>query len=288
MLGFCGPEVLDDERMVREMAQFELLAASPARVRSLFTHWSENDARADLERISVPTLVMHDRDNDIVPTALGQYLAEHIPGATFFEYPALSEIPVLESVLLQASTQCEFLTGSRVGVQADRILGVMLFLDVVESTERVLAHGDRGWRADVEALQRAARAEIGRVGARLVNTRGDDLFVLCPTPATAVGLAGELRARAAELGLAVRGGIHLAEVEDTGADVLGLGVHVAARVCDRAAAGEVWVTDPVRLALLGGSDGFEGRGDHDLKGIPGSWSLSAVADPEDSDRRVAP
>ena len=115
-----------------------------------------------------------------------------------------------------------------------------------------------------------------RTAGRLVNSRGDDLFVVCATPAAAITLARALRARAAELGLEVRSGVHVAEVEDTGDDLLGLGVHVAARVCGLAAAGEVWVTEAVRLAALGGSDRFEPRGPHELKGLPGIWELSAV------------
>jgi class 3 adenylate cyclase len=188
--------------------------------------------------------------------------------------------------MTQAGIMCEFLTGRRLQARADRVLGVLVFLDVVGSTGHVLSRGDHEWRTDVEALRSAVKDEVERTGARLVNTRGDDLFLLCPRPSIAIELAHGLRARAEELGLEVRCGMHLAEVEDTGDDVLGLGVHVAARVCAEATAGEVWVTDTVRAAVSGGPDRFEDRGSHELKGIPGTWALSAVADRDDSTRRL--
>ena len=275
-LGLWTPELAEDARLVREMAHFERLAASPTRVRALFDVWAANDARADLARISAPTLVMHDADNLLFPTEQGRYLAAHIPGARYVEYPPPTSMPFAEQILLMTSLQCEFLTGTSAGARTDRILGVLVFVDVVGSTERAVARGDLGWRGDVEAFRRVATAELSRAGARLVNTRGDDLFVLCPTPAAAIALTRELRGQAAQLGLELRGGLHLAEVEDTGEDVLGLGVHVAARVCAAAAPGEIWVTDTVRSAVLGESDDFEPRGDHELKGIPGIWALSAV------------
>jgi pimeloyl-ACP methyl ester carboxylesterase/class 3 adenylate cyclase len=275
-LGFWTPELAADARLVEEMAFFERLAASPTRVRALFDVWAANDARADLERISVPTMVMHDPDNAVIPTEQGRYLAAHIPGATYVEYPPPTAMPLAEQVLLMASLQCEFLTGTSAGARSDRILGALVFVDVVGSTERAVARGDVGWRADVEAFRRVATAELSRAGARLVNTRGDDLFVVCPTPTAAIALTHELRGQAAQLGLELRGGVHVAEVEDTGDDVLGLGVHVAARVSTAAVPGEIWVTETVRSAVLGGPDDFEPRGDHELKGIPGSWALSAV------------
>jgi pimeloyl-ACP methyl ester carboxylesterase/class 3 adenylate cyclase len=277
-VGLWSPELAGDPRLTREMGHFERLGASPARFRALARLWAANDARADLERVAVPTLVMHDRDNMLVPTEYGRYLAAHIPDSKFVEYEGVTEIPLSENALIQTSIICEFLTGTRVQARVDRILGVMVFFDVVGSTAHLLARGDHEWRADIESFRRSVEDVLGRDGGRLVNTRGDDIFVLCVKPTLAIAMTHDLRVRASELGFEIRGGIHVAEVEDTGDDVLGLGVHVAARVCDLASAGEVWVTEAVRSAVLGGVDTFEPRGEHELKGIPGSWALSAVVE----------
>ena len=70
-----------------------------------------------------------------------------------------------------------------------------------------------------------------------------------------------------------RAGLHLGEVERRGSDVSGLAVNVAARVADRAGAGEVWVTDSTRRAMLGSDFRFEPTGAFELKGVPDTWEI---------------
>lgn len=59
-------------------------------------------------------------------------------------------------------------------------------------------------------------------------------------------------------------------------DISGIAVNLAARVEQRAAAGELWASSTVRDLMLGGDASFGDRGQHELKGIDGSWSLFAV------------
>jgi pimeloyl-ACP methyl ester carboxylesterase len=203
--------------MLHELAQFERLAASPARARALFDLWGRNDARADLPRLGrIRTLVLHDRDNLIVPTDHGRFLAERIPGASYHEYPGANELSTIESVREQTELISEWVTGSRARATPDRLVGALVFVDVVGSSNRVVRIGDLEWRAEVEAFRRAADGELARVGARLVNTRGDDVFAFCSTVGTAIGIARAIRTRAHDLGLETRAGIHLAEVDDVG------------------------------------------------------------------------
>ncbi|MET0827636.1 MAG: hydrolase, partial [Acidimicrobiales bacterium] len=78
------------------------------------------------------------------------------------------------------------------------------------------------------------------------------------------------------LGLEMRAGVHTAEVELVGDDLAGIGVHICARVADAAAAGEVWVTQTVRDLVVGSGLTFDGRGIHQLKGVPETWPLYAA------------
>jgi class 3 adenylate cyclase len=66
------------------------------------------------------------------------------------------------------------------------------------------------------------------------------------------------------------------ECEVRGADVSGLAVHIAARLADMARADEVLVSRTVKDLVVGSGIEFEDRGEHNLKGVPGSWSLFAV------------
>lgn len=76
------------------------------------------------------------------------------------------------------------------------------------------------------------------------------------------------------VGLDIRAGLDTGEVETRGEDVAGMAVHIAARVL--AGAGEVLVSRTVTDLVAGSSIEFEDRGDHQLKGIPGTWPSFSV------------
>jgi class 3 adenylate cyclase len=70
--------------------------------------------------------------------------------------------------------------------------------------------------------------------------------------------------------------VHTGEVERRGDDVAGIGVHIAARVQGAAQPGEVWVSRTVTDLVTGSGIAFNDRGEHPLKGVPGTWQLFTV------------
>ena len=64
--------------------------------------------------------------------------------------------------------------------------------------------------------------------------------------------------------------------------VAGIAVSVGARVAARAEPGDVLVSQTVKDLVSGSSLSFTERGEHELKGIPGTWRLYAVLDPPPS------
>jgi class 3 adenylate cyclase len=79
-----------------------------------------------------------------------------------------------------------------------------------------------------------------------------------------------------DLGLELRAGVHTGEVEVMGDKIGGIAVHIGARVAALAGPGEVLVSRTV-VDLVGGSGiDFEDRGENELKGVPGIWSLFAA------------
>ena len=74
----------------------------------------------------------------------------------------------------------------------------------------------------------------------------------------------------------MRIGLHTGEIELRGDDVAGLAVHIGARIAAEAKAGEVLVSSTVKDLVAGSGIEFEDRGEHELKGVPGSWKLFAV------------
>jgi hypothetical protein len=59
-------------------------------------------------------------------------------------------------------------------------------------------------------------------------------------------------------------------------DVGGLAVHIGARISSLAGPGEVLVSSTVRDLSVGSGQTLSDRGEHDLKGVPGTWRILAV------------
>ena len=76
----------------------------------------------------------------------------------------------------------------------------------------------------------------------------------------------------------MRAGLHTGECELVGEKVAGIAVHTGARVAAAAAPGEVLVSSTVKDLVAGSGIEFEERGEHELKGVPGTWRLYAVVD----------
>jgi class 3 adenylate cyclase len=73
--------------------------------------------------------------------------------------------------------------------------------------------------------------------------------------------------------LNLRAGVHTGEVEMRGDDNAGLTVTIAKRICDLAAPREILVSGTVKDLVVGSRIEFVDRGEHERKGVPGSWRL---------------
>jgi class 3 adenylate cyclase len=272
-----APSAAGDENFRRWWEEAGRRGASPATARALMRVACESDVRAILPTISVPTLVVHFADN---PTFVaGRYIAEHIPGAVFVEIAGSDDYWWAADNSPSALDEIEeFLTGVRPGPAVDRVLSTVLFTDIVSSTVRASELGDRRWHDLLDHHDRAVRRQFGRFHGREVNTTGDGFLATFEGPARAVECACAIRDAVGQLGLDVRIGVHTGEVEVRGEDIGGIAVHIAARVAERAEPKAVWVSRTVTDLVAGSELRFTDRGDHDLKGVPGTWRLYAVQD----------
>jgi class 3 adenylate cyclase len=107
---------------------------------------------------------------------------------------------------------------------------------------------------------------------------GDGTLSLFDGPTKAVRCGQAICADAAELGIAVRAGVHTGELERSGPAVSGMTVHIGARVGAAAGAGEVVVSRTVHDLVVGSGLTFVSRGEQALKGIPGTWELYELTD----------
>jgi class 3 adenylate cyclase len=78
------------------------------------------------------------------------------------------------------------------------------------------------------------------------------------------------------LDIDARAGLHTGAIEVRGDDVAGVAVTIAKRICDLAAPGQLLVSDTVRGHLVGIDIQLRDQGEHELKGVPGTWRLYAA------------
>jgi class 3 adenylate cyclase len=234
------------------------------------------DIRDVLPTIRVPTLVVHRTGDRDVSVEEGRWIAERIPGARFVELPGEDHLPWAGDADVFLDLVEEFLTGAPPATDHERVLATVLFTDIVGSTERAAALGDRAWAELVDAHHGAVRRELQRFRGRELDTAGDGFLASFDGPARAVRCAVAVREALADLGLEVRAGVHTGEVEVTSGGLRGIAVHTGARIAASAGPGEILVSRIVTDLVSGSGLRFEERGEVELKGVPGRWQLFAV------------
>ena len=277
-----APSLAAEPRFRRWWARHERGGASPGAAMALMRMNSEIDVRHVLPAIRVPTLILHRTGDVTVDVEAGRYQAAHIHGARYVELPGTDHLPFVgdsEAILAEIE---EFLTGVRPVAEPDRVLATVLFTDIVDSTRRAAALGDRRWRELLEAHHSATRRELGRHRGREVKSLGDGFLAAFDGPARAVRCAEAIAVAMRPLGLEVRAGLHTGECEVMGEDLGGLAVHIAARVAAQAGPGEVLVSSTVKDLVAGSGLQFEDRGTRALKGIPDEWRLFALTGAADA------
>ncbi len=268
--------VLPSVRSIRQLAMFERMCASPGMVRAVIEFNSRIDVRPILPTITAPTLVIHARE-DTAPVQGDRYLADHIPGARMLEVDGVGHAPWFADADRILTEIEEFLTGSHgPPSQSHRALRTVLFTDMVASTQHAAAAGDQRWRAVLHRFGEVTADLTERFGGTVVKSIGDGFLATFDGPTQAIRCAEALRAEAETLGIEIRAGIHTGECELLDADIGGIAVHIAARICGQAGAGDILVSRTVRDLVVGSGTGFEDRGSVELRGVPGTWQLLAV------------
>ncbi len=224
----------------------------------------------------VPTLVLHRRDDTLVPVELGRELAEAIPNAKFVELEGIDNLEFAGDADTLLDEVQEFLTGSRDDREPERELATVLFTDIVDSTRRAAEVGDRRWRTLLDEHNRLVRRELERFRGRETKTTGDGFLATFDGPARAVRGARAIVRALESIGMELRAGLHTGEIEMMGDDIGGVAVHVGARVGAMAGPGEVVVSGTVRDLVVGSDLEFVDRGARVLKGVPGEWKLFAL------------
>ncbi len=261
---------IDPERF----AQHDRLWATPDIARLMADAWNQTDVRAILPSIQTPTLILAHRDRPdaeremrYVASLFPQARLELMPGSAWAAEDARTWIEVIRS----------FVGIERPPTDLDTVLATVLFTDIVGSTERQAAVGDRAWKTVVERHHDLVRRELDRWRGTERDTAGDGFFATFDGPARAVRCALEIRERVRDLGLEIRAGVHTGECEIVDRKVGGLAVSIGARVAATAGPSEVLVSQTVKDLVAGSGLTFSDAGERELKGVPDRWHLWQAA-----------
>jgi class 3 adenylate cyclase len=254
-----------DEEFLEWFVTCQRFCASPGAALTFYRVYGETDLREMLPTIRVPTLVLYRRD--VREQMLD--LAWRVKGARALEIEGTG-FKAFKAVTREVEA---FLTGTEAEPVPDTVLATVMFTDIVGSTERAAALGDRAWRDLLDNHHVLVRRELARFRGQERDTAGDGFFATFDGPARAISCARAIVAALGDLDLEVRAGVHTGECELQNGKVAGIAVNIGARVAAAAGAGEVLVSGTVKDLVAGSGFAFEERGLHELKGVPGEWRL---------------
>ena len=274
-----APSVADDLRIRAWAGRVERLAGSPASAIAMLKMNLAFDVRAALPAVSVPTLIIHRSGDQVVSVEQGREAAALIPNARYVELDGTDPLPFFEDPDATLALIQEFTTGQQYCAEPDRVLATVMFTDIIDSTRLLSERGDREWKEILDRHDALIDRAIEQYRGRKVNPTGDGVLATFDGPARAVQCACAIRDDVAALGLEVRAGVHTGEIELRGNDVTGLAVHLGARVAALAGPNQVLVTRTVTDLVAGSGLSFTDHGEHELRGLPGTWPLYTVDRP---------
>jgi class 3 adenylate cyclase len=266
------PSLLQSDEDRRWFADYLRVGASPAVAYGLNRAFEETDLRDVLPAVRVPTLILHrvaERENALeVAARIPSARAVQVSGEDYLE---IYLSPDIVDVL------AELIAGEEPPEVPESVLATVMFTDIVGSTEHAATLGDRGWRDLLARHHAIVRRELRRFRGEERDTAGDGFFVTFDGPARAIRCGQAIVEGLKPLGLDARIGVHIGECEVHEGKLAGLAVVIGARISGEARGGEVLVSGTVRDLVAGSGLEFADRGRRELKGVPGQWSLYAVA-----------
>jgi class 3 adenylate cyclase len=272
-----GERLAEDPIFVEWLSRLLRYGVSPGDMVRFNQVWFSTDARSALPAIQVPAIVIV-REGWIEPILdESKWTADQIPGARLVwlsgdeDESYMGDIAGVSSALRGFAQEIE-----EEHAAFDRVLATVLFTDIVSSSERAAALGDRAWKELVEQHHAKVRVLLARYRGREVDTAGDGFFATFDGPGRAVSCARAIVGSVGSLGIEVRAGLHTGEVATIDGKAGGIAVVIGARIGGLANGSEVLASQTVRDLTAGSGISFEDAGEHELKGVPDRWRLYRV------------
>jgi class 3 adenylate cyclase/pimeloyl-ACP methyl ester carboxylesterase len=261
---------------------------SPKEVADNFTYYARNsasgevaaalleealfhvDVREELKKLTMPTLVLHRRDDQAFPLSCGRDLASLLPHAHFMPLPGNAHAPFYGDIAPIIDTIGDFLSTSDGHTHGEpgaheahteamaSGLQTILFTDMESSTSITQQLGDVHAQELVRAHNTIVREALRSHGGSEIKHTGDGIMAAFPSAARAIDCAVAIQrgcdAHAVEhptAPLRMRIGLNAGEPVAEEQDLFGAAVQLAARVCASAGPGQILVSDVVRQLSAG-------------------------------------
>jgi class 3 adenylate cyclase len=276
-LDLTAPTAAGDARFRAWYPLFQRQAMPPSVAAKVLDWIAETDVRSVLPAIQAQTLVIQRRDARFHRVQFGEYLAEHIAGASLQVLPGADTFPFHAGDTTDVLDAIEaFITGRHSHVKTNRMLATVLFSDIVGSTTIASEMGDDRWLDARSEHNRIVRLQLDRFRGNEVTTTGDGFVATFDSPMRAIQCAQGMAAELKRIGLEIRAGIHTGEFEMRDGEIGGVAVHIGARVMAAAPSGGIMASATVKDLVIGSNLDFMSCGSFELKGVPGTWDLYEV------------
>jgi class 3 adenylate cyclase len=272
----CAGSLAGDERLAAQIARLDRHFMAPSTAAEWIQIESETDVTAVLPLLRCPTLLL-DYEQSSTDAGQSRHVQSRIPGAQLqlisgdaYALPYGDREQIADAVKA-------FIGRERDINASATVLGTVLFTDIVGSTERQAAMGDRAWADVIRRHHTIVREALERWQGVENDTAGDGFYATFDGPARAIRCALDIVSRVGEIGLEIRAGIHTGECEVVDGKRSGLAVTIGSRIAAIAGPRDVLVSRTVKDLTAGSGFSFDDRGEHVLKGVPETWQLYRVA-----------
>jgi class 3 adenylate cyclase len=262
------------EEHIRAHMRLSRGTATPDVARQMTEIWHETDVRSILPSVGVPTLLLtQGMVEDEIEEA--EHVASLLPSAELRRLP-VGQLFAPEVIAAEVNEIRRFVGVEPMRHELNTVLATILFTDIVGSTERQSALGDRAWKELIKRHHAVVRGALNEWQGTEVDTAGDGFFATFDGPARAIRCALDVTQQVRELGVEVRAGVHTGECEVVDGKVSGIAVSTGSRISSLAGPSQVLVSDTVKGLVAGSGFTFEDAGEHELKGVPERWRLYRV------------
>ena len=273
------PRVIVDGDLRTKLQKFESLSSSPEKIGEMMYLTALLDIRPFLKDVQCPTLILHCRDDNRVPFDWACELEDGIKDSEFIELNGVGHLFYMNESKFIMEKILEFVGKNQPPesvAENNRVLSTVLFNDIVNSTRLQFVLGDSQWKEKILKFNRLCKEQIASFNGTFVKSMGDGILATFDGPSRAINCACMINEGVRSLGLAVRSGLHVGEIEKIDDDISGINVNAAARIQALAKGGQVLVSEVLKSLVFGSGIEFGDFGAHHFKGFDAKWNLYQV------------